>query len=367
MITIWNSLLDCFENENWRNHAMYMKNYEDGDEEKIIPLLQRVFTRGQFDLELWNWQYKQNPSGFFNNIWMMIDNDEVVGHYAIIPQRMIISGRQCLGAQSLQTATHESYRRRGIFKKLAEKTYQQAKERGILIIYGFAVEASYYGFVKYLEWKYFFALPQMITILNIDEFFEDAKTSKFLFKLRARFKRKRKEIGESPLKIEQVSRFDEEYESFWNQNRKHFEVITVRDSAYLNWRFVDRPYRTYENFICRDKKGDVGGYVVLRTKIKEKKGFILDLLAKNDAISEDLINWVITYYKSRNINAVYTNLSRDNIYSKQFKKCGFMDWGAPSFANQLIARINIENSLTSIFHNIDGAKWFITPGDSDTA
>jgi len=346
---------------------MYIKNYEDGDEEKIIPLLQHVFTRSQFDLELWNWQYKQNPSGFFNNIWMMIDNDEVVGHYAIIPQRMIISGRQCLGAQSIQTATHGGHRRRGIFKKLAEKTYQQAKEQRILIIYGFAVGASYHGFVKHLEWKHFFPLHRLITILNVDDFFEDAKKWKFLFKLRARLKRKRKEIGESPLKMEQVTRFDEEYESFWNQNRKHFEVITVRDSAYLNWRFVDRPYRTYENFICRDKKGDVVGYVVLRTEIKEKKGIILDLLAKNNGVAKDLINRVITYYKSRNINAIYTNLSRDNIYYKQFKKYGFIDRGAPDFANRLIAKINIENSLTSIFQNIDGAKWFITRGDSDVA
>lgn len=345
---------------------MYVKNYEDGDEKLIIPLLREVFGEQQ-TLEHWQWRYKENPSGFYKNIWLMMDRGRVVGHYAIIPQRMMIQGKEYLCAQSLGTATHTDYRRRGIFETLANKTYQHAaKEHNILIVYGFAVEASYYGLVRKLGWRKFFPIKRLVRILDADAFFKGkSKVKKIFFKAYSRL-RKAKEREEYTYNVEKVNRYREDCDDFLDKVSKRFQVMTVRDSRYLNWRFFQRPERSYVNFVCKNNEGRILGYLVLRQH--DNIGHIIDLLTieDKDAI-EDLIKKAFDFFRNKSAVAIYYGLPPHNPYYEVFRAHGFIDRGAPGFTYQFIAKINIQNQITSIFNAIDDSKWFITHGDRDTA
>jgi len=344
---------------------MEVKHYEEGDERLIVPLLEKVF--GTASLEYWNWQFKQNPSGFYKNIWLMMDKGKVVGHYAIIPERMMIQGKEHLCAQSLATATHPDYRRRGIFVTLANKTYQHAaKEHNIFIVYGFAVRASYYGLVRKLGWRNFFPIKRLIRILDTDTFFKGkSKTKKFLFKAYSRL-RKAKEREEYTYNVEKVNRYGEDYDDLWHKVSKRFQVITLRDSKYLNWRFFDRPERSYANFVCRNSEGGILGYLVLRQH--DSIGFVIDLLTIEDKdVVEDLMKKAFDFFREKNVMAIHYGLPPHNPYYKIFRAHGFIDRGAPGFADQFVARVNIQNQATSIFNAIDDSKWFITHGDLDIA
>lgn len=70
----------------------------------------------------------------------------------------------------------------------------------------------------------------------------------------------------SDLYIEEIFAFQEEFDSFWNDVRKTLGVTVVRDRSYLTWRFLKKPKLSGHSFVftCRDKKGDLLGYLVLQ-------------------------------------------------------------------------------------------------------
>jgi GNAT superfamily N-acetyltransferase len=347
---------------------MRMRKYEEGDEVGIVSLFKKT-PFNETTLEYWNWQYKQNPSGFFRNIWLMLDNGEVVGHYAIIPQRMVIRGKQYLGAQSLATATHPDYRRRGIFKTLAEKTYEDARLQNILLIYGFAVEASYYGFIERLGWQDFFLIKHLVKVLDVDAFFKGkSNIQKLAYKMyscaRNWFKKEERAI-EYTFNIEETKRYNKGYDVFWRKVLNNFDVITVRDSKYLNWRYVDRPHRSYFNFICKNQDGEILGYLVLTILEKNRVGYVVDLLTiDNENVVNDLTKKAVEFLRNRNATAITCHFPKHSPYYPTFKRNGFIDIGARGFADRFIAKVNMENSVTSWIKEAKSLKWFITYGDS---
>lgn len=117
---------------------------------KYAKLLSSVFTDTQkFTFDYLKWQYKLNPHGevlgydaFYNN--------ELVAHYVTIPVLYEINGKQKKGLLSLNTATHPNHQGKGMFTKLATKTYETAKEKGFKFVIGVANQNSTHGFIKKL-------------------------------------------------------------------------------------------------------------------------------------------------------------------------------------------------------------------------
>jgi GNAT superfamily N-acetyltransferase len=79
---------------------------------------------------------------------------EPAAFYGVFPVEMRIAGQVCIGAQSGDTMTHPAHRKQGLFVRLAEMTYQLAREQGIKIIFGFPNEQSYPGFQRKLGWSF---------------------------------------------------------------------------------------------------------------------------------------------------------------------------------------------------------------------
>jgi GNAT superfamily N-acetyltransferase len=100
-------------------------------------------------LEYLTWEYSENPDGKvvgFN----AYSEETLVAHYATIPISMLIEGKRRRGLLSLNTATHPDHRGKGLFVKLAQKTYDYAKDNGYDFVIGVANANSTHGFIKYL-------------------------------------------------------------------------------------------------------------------------------------------------------------------------------------------------------------------------
>lgn len=95
------------------------------------------------------WQYTENPNGtaFGFDAW---DGDKLAAHYAAIPQSYRYNGTTVPCVLSLNTATHPSYRNKGLFVKLARATYEAAARAGIFCVIGVANANSTPGFTKRL-------------------------------------------------------------------------------------------------------------------------------------------------------------------------------------------------------------------------
>ena len=82
----------------------------------------------------------------------------------------------------------------------------------------------------------------------------------------------------------EVERFDADCEEFWTHVQDKYAAITIRDRAFLTWRFAPVAGRRYQILIA-GSNGDMLGYAVTRcARIRGiDTGLILDLLVLDDA------------------------------------------------------------------------------------
>jgi len=96
-----------------------------------------------------NWLYFENPRGPVCG-YDAYDGDVLVAHYACIPVK--INGYQSNSLLSLNTATHPNYQGRGLFKVLANNTFESVSTSFANVI-GVANSKSVGGFVKHLGFE----------------------------------------------------------------------------------------------------------------------------------------------------------------------------------------------------------------------
>jgi GNAT superfamily N-acetyltransferase len=98
------------------------------------------------------WLYGDNPWGEavgFN----AFAGDELAAHYATIPVAAVIDGVPARGLLSLNTATHPTHQRKGLFTKIAEQTYARAHELGYEFVVGVANANSTPGLTRKLGFQ----------------------------------------------------------------------------------------------------------------------------------------------------------------------------------------------------------------------
>lgn len=99
------------------------------------------------------WLYQDCPHGPVIAV-DALSGEDVVAHYAVVPREYLNgAGVRTRVALSLNTATHPSHQGKGLFTKLAERTYALAGERGCAAIVGVANANSTHGFVKKLGFR----------------------------------------------------------------------------------------------------------------------------------------------------------------------------------------------------------------------
>lgn len=129
------------------------QSFFDTDEEfsQLVELQNIVYKeRGlKFTSDGFKFWYNQNPCGKVLSV-NAFDNNKMVAHYACIPVEWVISGRIVKGIHSMATVTHPDYRGKGLFKLLAQRTYDIAKKEGYEFVSGVANANSYPGFIKHL-------------------------------------------------------------------------------------------------------------------------------------------------------------------------------------------------------------------------
>lgn len=131
--------------------------YFDDDDISLQQLvdLQNLVYEGKhtFKKDGFRQWYLNNPMGkviSFNAFY----GEELIAHYACIPYKMEIDGRAVLGLFDMATVTHPNHRGKGLFKKLAQTTYDYAKNNGYEFVLGVANANSFPGYMKYFPFTF---------------------------------------------------------------------------------------------------------------------------------------------------------------------------------------------------------------------
>lgn len=98
------------------------------------------------------WLYQANPDGQAVGVDAFL-GDELAAHYITVPRSYVANGEEVKGLLSLNTATHPNHQRRGLFKRLANATYERGSELGFGFVIGVANAQSVHGFVNGLGFE----------------------------------------------------------------------------------------------------------------------------------------------------------------------------------------------------------------------
>jgi hypothetical protein len=131
-------LVDIDFSETGLNKICNLVNYASGNHALSVSYLR--------------WLYLENPLGTVVGFNAILD-DRLVAHYATIPVRAMIHGIVTTGLLSVNTATHPLHVGKGLFIKLAKKTYDLASERGFTYVVGVANDNSIHGFINKLDFQ----------------------------------------------------------------------------------------------------------------------------------------------------------------------------------------------------------------------
>ncbi len=126
------------------------------------------------------------PIGYFAKDTQQND----AAYYGVFPIKISYQNQPILASQSGDTMTHPDHRGKGLFKKLAQQTYETAIAENIALVFGFTNSQSHPGFVK-LGWEFSgkwqnivinTGIPDLSRVLNKLPFFKkycNKKLSKY--------------------------------------------------------------------------------------------------------------------------------------------------------------------------------------------
>lgn len=163
-----------------------------------------------------------------------------------------------------------------------------------------------------------------------------------------------------------ITAFGGEYDELWASMAQRIRVGIVRDSAYLNWRYVDHPVYKYERLSMRSGAGLLG-YVVgsPRQTFGVDAMLLVDMGAKasDEGVSLRLIKGLVAHAgrQGRDMVAALT-IPRSKMHSA-LKRCGFLQ--VPSRLGPRLFRTAGVVLTEGAACASDPAAWYFTWGDTD--
>lgn len=219
-----------------RKEAFFVREYQDGDEEQILPLFRRSFFVDR-SLARWSWEYRENPHGNLKISEAFAEDGRLVAHYAGYPVRFYseIGGapRFLAALQVGDTMTEPSVRQVG---------------RGPTSLLGRTVRHYY---ARFCEGQVAFNFG--VNTGNIQRFSMSFVGAHRLEDLPYHVRPTSTPVPVprpwltrlAGYRVERFSHFDERWDELFRQVRGDYRLLVERDSRYLEWRYARCPETEY--------------------------------------------------------------------------------------------------------------------------
>jgi len=349
--------------------------YRNGDEEQIVDLLnsqlaadanlEEISSRSNaISMDSWIWNFKNNPYGFL--IAVSEHKEKIIGYMGLFCYDMKVGDKIIRGSQGSRLFVHPDFRRQGMFLEIGKTLLKAAGERGVTLSIAFPNEPAYRGHIQY-GWFEAYKIPVMTTYFDISSILRKRKT--LLPGLVSRainyyYSRKRKgKIPSEDLSIKKITRFDKRIDDFWNRVAERHKMMNVRNSTYLNWRYLDKPKATYETFIA-EKEGQIEGYLVTDKQQDETAnvGWIIDVLCSSRSVFLNLVRHAVEHLNSYSVDSIRCFIQENKSEYEWMKKSGFTGYPRPKVT--MIARIN-SPEISQALYDEASKDWYVTYGDGD--
>jgi len=111
-------------------------------------LLSNVFSKThKYTVDFLTWQYSQNPHGAIVGTDAFFEG-ELIAHHATIPVSYTIFGQQAKGLLAINNVTHPDHQGKGLFTKLGNATFEEAKSLHYDFVITVTNSNSTYGYLN---------------------------------------------------------------------------------------------------------------------------------------------------------------------------------------------------------------------------
>lgn len=178
--------------------------------------------------------------------------------------------------------------------------------------------------------------------------------------------RRERRVGGSGFRVGPIERFTDEHDELWKRMASTCTCAVVRDSSYMNWKYVDRPYRRFSCIELRKGSSLMGVLVAMVAEPNEvypyRRGFLVDFvvpLDRRDLVARLVVEG-IGALKRCGVQTIVCQ-SANVVLGAVLERFGFM---ARSPRHQfLVASGRGSDSMTRYL--LEPKNWFLTLGDSD--
>jgi GNAT superfamily N-acetyltransferase len=243
-------------------------------------------------LESIQWLYTANPAGPCQ-LWVAeeMGTGRIIAARPVFPWRVRAGHRELVVAQAGDAMTHPAFRRQGVFTSLVQAVWSELQGQGVPFSFSFSNagalsvyrktavgDGSRAGTHEVLRFR------RLVYPLSWGLILGRTPALRGLFAwldLPNRAFQHRHLTLSKHLSVFRVDRFDAEFDDLWTRTAPQDGVLTVRDSRYLNWRFVDPPTGAFPVLGLRSH-GELVGYIAFEVDA-QGNGWIADLFGLPNA------------------------------------------------------------------------------------
>ena len=318
-----------------------MEQYQPGNEEDILELLQLVFNGWpHFDLsctplEHWKWKFLENPiSKQIHTVAVDKNDNRIIGCYLGADHKVKLIDDIHHSNQGVDLAVHPEFRRMGIWTSMQSLRSEILKDAGFTFGYWSSVNPIV---TKSLKTSIAFprSISPFVRVKNLDLHFKMAPSDNVWMKkigyrilniINDIFNASATSLDENII-IKEISKFDNRVDVFWEQISDDYSFIVERRQEYLNWRYCDPRGGDYHVLIA-EEGGSLLGYCVYRiNKYYEEypRGYVVDLLTLSDRsdVSSALLQRAVEFFDESNVNIIVCSCKRESNGSN-FRKLWFL-------------------------------------------
>jgi len=238
-----------------------IREYQPGDEQGIVNLLNEVFSEDDAHykprtLEQWSWIYDQ-ALGDKQIVVAVEPSGRIVGHYACISYPVVIDGAPGRSGQGVDSMVSREYRRglksEGLFLRTSTRYFERyGVPEENAYGYGFPNKRAYRIGVKLLHY-----LPVHAPVPTLGRNLFESSDDSVLDTAGD-------DAGDDAGEIVELQAFDARVDRLWARLLPEVRMGTVRDAAFLTWRYLDCPFADYFAYGLLDAAGELRGLYVCR-------------------------------------------------------------------------------------------------------
>ncbi len=339
------------------------------DDEALDRMYSDVFGQDALERsrERRRWQYQKNPHRQPEGpeIWVAKENGEILGQYASMPVRLKVKDRMLRASWGMDVMVRPNLQGKGVGTKLFNY-WDQHVEASL----GLGLSLASYTLFQKIGWHDVGPVPCYTMYLDLRTLL-----SRRLGALPARLVAPLGRAGlwlafpharRSPdpgIRIAPLEGpFDESFDPLWERASAGYDFIAERKAEYLEWKYREIPYVTYEIF--KAVRGEeLVGYVVLRVAEKNnvRLGLVVDLLAhpEDNAAVDALLDWAAEWGRA-NRTARLQMFTFNRQLANLLHRKGYFRIKSPM---QFCVRIHSDHVDDRFY--LDTSRWHVTFGDSD--